>query len=70
MLSLTGGVYEDEETWKPLMRPAFLEVLWLKLTALWQQLGFVPQEGQAQCSGALRHYVQSGAYPSGTALNL
>ena len=32
MLSLTGGVYEDEETWKPLMRPAFLEVLWLKLT--------------------------------------
>lgn len=60
-----------DETWQPLIRPAFLEVLWLKLTALWGQLGFVPQEGQAQSSEALRHYVQSREYPLGTAwLNL
>ena len=57
---------EEQEVWQPLVRPAFLEVLWQKLTALWEQLQFVPREGQA--SGALWQCCQSGQYPSGNAV--
>lgn len=55
----------EQETWQPLIRPAYLEVLWQKLLTLWDELGFVPKDSAA--NGALQQYVKSGQYPPGTA---
>ncbi len=63
-----------EEVWKPLLRPAFLEGLWLKLTRSWRQAGFYPAAadadalqqllGNAAAGQLLSGYIYSGAFPS------
>ena len=55
----------EEEVWQPLIRPDFLEGLWLRLEQLWAQLGFVPPEGAPNPNAALQQYAQAGQYPTG-----
>lgn len=56
---------QDEESWRPLLRPAFLQGLWLQLGRLWQREGVAP--GGASCpAGAahlLRDYLRNGRFP-------
>lgn len=52
-----------EEVWKPLLRPAFLEGLWLKLTGLWRRAGFYPAAAGGDPNQALASYTRTGSIP-------
>src|SRR5689334_1952024 len=60
----------DKNDWEPLLRPAFLEPLWQRVTGLWRA---APQPVSGISPGAsppqlLQQYIRSQAFPSADAL--
>ena len=68
MLVHAGPGGHEEEAWRPLLAPAFLQGLWLKLEEAWRRQGVVgaggSSGGSSQTSG-LRSYLQAGTFPDG-----
>ena len=60
-----GPAQQAEESWRPLLRPAFLQGLWLQLGRLWQREGVAPGGSSCPAGAAhlLRGYLRSGRFP-------
>ena len=64
-LCAAGPAQQAEESWRPLLRPAFLQGLWLQLGCLWQHEGIAPGGGSCPAGAAhlLRGYLRTGRFP-------
>jgi hypothetical protein len=62
----TGPGGREEEAWRPLLAPAFLQGLWLALERVWQQHGIAGAAGSGQPPApALGSYLRAGSFPDG-----